>query len=151
MENIYNSLSVSCRTPKTCEVCFKLEYKYKCPTCLKKYCGVECFKKHRKAGCQRKDLITAQECKKEEASSSQKEEYVFETEDTVPLEKLRLLACDQELRNQLANPHLKDILLVLDTSSDPEKLIDDAMKEPIFIEFANSCLQLVESKGGNQT
>ncbi|XP_076346131.1 zinc finger HIT domain-containing protein 3 isoform X2 [Tachypleus tridentatus] len=151
MEKIYNSLPLSGRTPEMCEICFKLEYKYKCPTCLKKYCGVECFEKHYKTGCQREDLITIQECKKEEATSSQKEEYVSETEDTVPLEKLRLLACDQELRNQLANAHLKDILLLLDTSSNPEKSIDDAMKEPIFTEFANSCLRLVESEGANQT
>ena len=44
----------------------------------------------------------------------------------------------------LGNPHLRRIIKSLDTSSSPQTDMEAAMQEPIFTEFADQCLSLVE-------
>ncbi|GCB73922.1 hypothetical protein scyTo_0003004 [Scyliorhinus torazame] len=67
-----------------------------------------------------------------------------EESDRVPLEKLRLLAESKELKSLLCNPHLKQLLLTVDKAEDKESIMKTAMQEPIFVEFADQCLQIVE-------
>ena len=48
----------------------------------------------------------------------------------------------EQLRDILCNPHLKNMLIELDKSDDPGKLLQKAMQIPIFQEFADVCLTL---------
>lgn len=70
--------------------------------------------------------------------------YNVVTPDTVSLAKLELLRGSEALLNLLKNPHLRQMMLALDSSSDPSELIERAMREPIFVEFADVCLEIVE-------
>lgn len=74
----------------------------------------------------------------------EREELQFLTEDTVPEEKLKLLDASKALSNLLSNPHLRNYLKELDEAPDPEHAIKNAMAEPLFVEFADACLQVIE-------
>ena len=44
----------------------------------------------------------------------------------------------------LENPHLQTLIRHLDSSRDPEDDVNKAMQEPIFLEFADVCLRVIE-------
>ncbi|XP_042713817.2 zinc finger HIT domain-containing protein 3 isoform X2 [Chrysemys picta bellii] len=64
--------------------------------------------------------------------------------DRVPLQKLKLLGESKELRNLLLNPHLQQLLLTVDQAKEKDSLMKTYMQEPLFVEFADSCLRVVE-------
>lgn len=90
--------------------------------------------------------------------------YKFPTSDTVPIDKLQELgmlvpnfrklcslpkkydfsANSEELKECLSNPHVREILTSMVQSQSPDIAIQDAMKEPIFLELAHACLKVVE-------
>lgn len=45
----------------------------------------------------------------------------------------------------LENPHLRSLMTNLVSSPSPAKDMDRAMKEPIFLEFADQCLKVVDN------
>ena len=51
-----------------------------------------------------------------------------------------------ELRDLLSNPHLQQIICHLNTTTSAPGDIEVAMHEPIFREFADKCLEIVESE-----
>lgn len=67
-----------------------------------------------------------------------------EDDDTLCPEQLELLATSPKLTSLLKNPHLRQILTDLDVSAQKDKLIDCLMREPIFIEFADTCLECLD-------
>ncbi|NWV89283.1 ZNHI3 protein, partial [Machaerirhynchus nigripectus] len=64
--------------------------------------------------------------------------------DRVPLQKLKLLGESEELRDLLLNPHLRQLLLTIDQAQDKSSLMRKFMQEPLFVEFADCCLRIVE-------
>ncbi|XP_006884394.1 PREDICTED: zinc finger HIT domain-containing protein 3 isoform X2 [Elephantulus edwardii] len=48
------------------------------------------------------------------------------------------------LRNLLLNPHLRELMVNLDQGNDKAKLMKAYMQEPLFVEFADCCLRIVE-------
>jgi hypothetical protein len=56
-----------------------------------------------------------------------------------------------QLQNLLANPHLRDLLLAVDSSPNAANVIEAAMQEPIFLEFADVCLSLVDPKPNEES
>jgi len=66
-----------------------------------------------------------------------------ETDDRVPDHMLQKLGDSRVVKEILNNPHLVTILQSLDSSNQPERLLNDAMQEPIFLEFASECLSVV--------
>lgn len=42
------------------------------------------------------------------------------------------------------NPHLQELLVSIDSSPNPEYAMQLAMQEPLFIEFADECLRVIE-------
>uniref|UniRef100_A0A8C0GRW4 Zinc finger HIT-type containing 3 n=1 Tax=Chelonoidis abingdonii TaxID=106734 RepID=A0A8C0GRW4_CHEAB len=64
--------------------------------------------------------------------------------DRVPLQKLKLLGESKELRSLLLNPHLQQLLLTVDQAKEKDSLIKTYMQEPLFVEFADCCLRVVE-------
>jgi len=121
---------------------------------------VACYKKHKDSPqCTTKDLVGK---KAESAFQEEPTLHVpFSTDDTVPAEKLQQLGgftdslnqqflivfpaehC-QELRNLLHNPHLRSLLQQIDVAMNAQSTMMAAMQEPLFVEFANACLQVVE-------
>ncbi|XP_067133519.1 zinc finger HIT domain-containing protein 3 isoform X1 [Centruroides vittatus] len=137
-----------------CEVCGNVTWKYKVPCCLIKYCSVTCYKKHKETGCSKQN--TEQKlCSQDEVQCLDKNaddddaEYQFITEDTVLKEKLKLLSQDSTLKSVLYNPHLRDMLQNLAASSHPSKDLEEAMKIPIFVEFVEHCMRIVEPNNSN--
>jgi hypothetical protein len=55
------------------------------------------------------------------------------------------------LRQLLQNPALQDMLLSLDSSHHPDSTISATMQKPIFTEFADKCLKIVEPENNNVT
>ena len=136
-----------------CGVCKVNEKKYKCPACLLPYCSIECFKTH-KVTCS--TLSNSPEDEEgnlghrvsvEPDTSARDTEpeqaFLFATPNTVPLDKLQLLAQSDKLKNLLTNKHLRDFLMFLDSTEDKAMLMRKAMREPLFVEFVDVCLETV--------
>lgn len=51
---------------------------------------------------------------------------------------------NEKLKDLLRNPYLREYLVQIDQSPDAWKAMKIAMLEPLFIEFANECLTVVE-------
>ena len=125
---------------KICCICDKTDCSYKCPICKVPYCSVVCYKEHKESNCQPEE--SQQGGVKEDKPERIK--YEFPTEDTVPIEKLEQLRYNEDLRNCLKNPHVRNIMRAILTDKNPTKVIALAMTEPIFVEMANECLKVVE-------
>lgn len=65
----------------------------------------------------------------------------FTTMDTVPLEKLEELQTSDQLKDI---PHLRNFLCEINRAPNAWNAIKLAMMEPIFLEFADECLKVVE-------
>jgi len=144
--------------PLSCEVCAANQHKYKCPKCLIKYCCLACFKSHKEHLCEERK--SKQETEKEEkaqvalsassSSYSRTGDHQFEeTDDIVQQELLDKLGENDKLKELLKNPHLQSILRHANSTDLPENVMRDAMQEPIFLEFADTCLRTVEPEKYN--
>ena len=52
----------------------------------------------------------------------------------------------QTIKDMLTNKHLQQVLTDIDKDENGQIELDAAMKLPIFTEFANECLKLVDDK-----
>ena len=130
-----------------CEVCRVVEKKYCCPKCSVVYCSLACFKQHKEGeGCR----VEEREGWVVDTAAEQVVAYQFPTADTVPMEKLQLLAGSAKLRHLLDNPHLRTFLTTLDSSEDKGRLMRKAMREPLFVEFVDSCLEALGEVEGRE-
>ncbi|XP_047533072.1 zinc finger HIT domain-containing protein 3 [Vanessa atalanta] len=118
--------------------------KYKCPICREPYCSVACCKLHKESPCS--PPPSQVQAPKEESPNTDE----FPTDDTVPLERLKLLEQSSELRKCLQNPHVREILEILDSSPHPDLLINQYMQEPIFTEFVDACLNVVQNSSNDE-
>jgi hypothetical protein len=53
-------------------------------------------------------------------------------------------ANSEVLKQILQNPHLQELLVSVDNSPNPEYALQLAMQEPLFVEFADECLRVIE-------
>lgn len=67
-----------------------------------------------------------------------------EQDDFVSDDQLCSLKQSTHLRNLLCNRHLKDMLLEINSTENPDKVLQNAMKIPIFTEFVDECLYILE-------
>ncbi|KAK7070165.1 Zinc finger HIT domain-containing protein 3 [Halocaridina rubra] len=126
----------------SCEICNNTDFRYKCPTCRLKYCSVSCYRTHREKSCEPKlEEITIEIDRKGNSSYHQ---VLFPTDDTVSLETLEKLSESKELKKLLQNPHLCDIIKEVDSHPNPKLMMSRAMREPIFTEFTDVCLNIAE-------
>lgn len=51
----------------------------------------------------------------------------------------------EELRDLLRNPHLRRLLRSIDGADSKREAMKDAMHEPLFIEFSDQCLKVVQN------
>ncbi|XP_076275937.1 zinc finger HIT domain-containing protein 3 isoform X2 [Rhynchophorus ferrugineus] len=115
---------------------------YKCPTCFIYYCSAKCCKKHRENDC---ELFQ----KEEQPVAEEKPKENVKTADEVSAERLQLLKNSDEVKNLLTNPHLRDLLVTIDQAENAEQIMQKAMLEAIFVEFADACIKAVEPPNSN--
>ncbi|KAM6110806.1 LOW QUALITY PROTEIN: zinc finger HIT domain-containing protein 3-like [Pterocles gutturalis] len=148
--------------------------KYRCPRCAAAYCSVPCCRTHKERcaprreqereraggqvtpggqragrwdeGCGARGAPGPAPLLSPAASPWSVEDILTEDEeqDRVPLQKLQLLGESEELRGLLLNPHLRQLLLTVDQAEDKSSLMKKYMQEPLFVEFADCCLRIVE-------
>ncbi|KAL6099102.1 znhit3 [Pungitius sinensis] len=138
-----------------CSVCSEHTPKYKCPACKIRYCSLGCYKTH-------KDTCLPVE---QPASIDPEATDYFNTEtwsvedllheedivDKVPLQRLKLLGQSKELRDVLCNPHLRELLRSIDCADSKADAMKAAMQEPLFVEFSDRCLKIVENEAKSLT
>ncbi|XP_031985434.1 zinc finger HIT domain-containing protein 3 [Corvus moneduloides] len=139
------------RAPGPCAECgARGAARYRCPRCGSAYCSVPCCRTHRER--------CAPDSPRERAAAGHGpspgpahgpwsvEDILGEEDeqDRVPLQKLKLLGESEELRGLLLNPHLRRLLLTIDQAQDRSSLMRRFMQEPLFVEFADCCLRIVE-------
>ncbi|XP_014717773.1 zinc finger HIT domain-containing protein 3 [Equus asinus] len=147
--------SLNCSTI-VCVICLE-KPKYRCPACRVPYCSVTCFRKH-KEQCnpetrpvERKirSALTAKTLKPVENKDDDDDSVADflnsdEEEDRVSLQILKNLGESAALRSLLLNPHLRQLMVSLDQGDNKAKLMRACMQEPLFVEFADCCLRIVE-------
>lgn len=52
----------------------------------------------------------------------------------------------EALKCLLLNPHLRQLITSVDSAENKDKAMKDAMQEPLFTEFADQCLKIIEPK-----
>ena len=138
-----------------CSVCRRDQRKYKCPACSAGYCSLPCYKSHKEI-CQSPEKVVEttehQHYIDTAAGPDPHTDYahLFPTANTVPQEKLELLAGSDKLKQILSNLHLREFLLYLDSSEDKAMLMRKAMKEPLFLEFVDVCLDTLDPHRGKE-
>ncbi|XP_028322000.1 zinc finger HIT domain-containing protein 3 [Gouania willdenowi] len=132
-----------------CTVCSKQAPKYKCPACKIRYCSLGCYKNHKDA-CLPVESKTSEPEEKTKLSSERwtVEDLLHEDDiiDKVPIQKLQLLGQSTELRDLLCNPHLRRLLQSIDTAESKDDVMKAAMQEPLFVEFSDQCLKILENE-----
>ncbi|KAJ1071856.1 hypothetical protein K5549_002148 [Capra hircus] len=156
--------SLSCGTA-VCVVCLE-KPKYRCPACRVPYCSLPCFRKHKEqckpaTGPVEKKIrsaltaVTQKPVENEDragaiVSRDDDDDSVAdflnsdEEEDRVSLQTLKNLGESAALRSLLLNPHLRRLMVDLDQAGDKAELMRACMREPLFVEFADCCLRIVE-------
>lgn len=124
---------------RRCAVCDENDKKYKCKTCEAPYCSLPCYQKHQENPCE-----TPVKDRTDNLCHKSSKEPLFVTVDTVDPEKLERLAQSESLKNLLYNPHLRQLLQEIDSAPDGMKAMRVGMMEPLFVEFADECLKVVE-------
>nr|XP_060613018.1 zinc finger HIT domain-containing protein 3 [Anolis sagrei ordinatus] len=129
---------------------------YRCPSCRERYCSLPCYKKHKEQCAPKGDPgpprdVSSQGNPRTKPSSAEGGPFATDdilTEDDegdkVPLHKLQRLGGSVELGGLLHNPHLRHLLLRVDGARDKSALLREFMQEPLFAEFADCCLRIVE-------
>ncbi|KAL3858006.1 hypothetical protein ACJMK2_012624 [Sinanodonta woodiana] len=131
-----------------CEICKEMLSKYKCPQCLLRYCSLGCYKDHKAKSCQPIQKTDTQTLRnipdgiQTQQKGNEGQSLEFDTEDKVSQEALERLGKSSRLLAILENPHLRDIMVGM-TTKHPGQLMEAAMHEPIFQEFADECLHII--------
>ncbi|XP_062381115.1 zinc finger HIT domain-containing protein 3 [Sardina pilchardus] len=132
-----------------CSVCSGQVPKYRCPTCLVRYCSLNCFKTHKDS---------CEPVKRKESKRDQNQPHTAAREpwtpddlldeddrsDMVSADILQKLGESEDLKDLLRNPHLRQLLVAVDTAGSKVDVMKTAMQEPLFVEFADQCLRIVE-------
>ncbi|XP_053703995.1 zinc finger HIT domain-containing protein 3 [Synchiropus splendidus] len=131
-----------------CSVCSDQETKYRCPACKIRYCSLGCYKIHKET-CAPVDGSSTSIADVKETSVTEPwnvDDLLHEDDitDKVPLQRLQQLAHSKELKDLLCNPHLRQLLLSVDSAESKDEAMKTAMQEPLFVEFSNQCLKIVE-------
>ncbi|XP_071316446.1 zinc finger HIT domain-containing protein 3 [Trachinotus anak] len=138
-----------------CSVCSDQTPKYRCPVCKIRYCSLGCYKRH-KDTCLPVEQPTPSVPEVKDAVSTEPwtvEDLLYEDDiiDKVPLQRLQLLGQSKELRDLLCNPHLRQLLRSVDSADHKDDAMKAAMQEPLFVEFSDQCLKIVENEAKSLT
>ncbi|XP_028840398.1 zinc finger HIT domain-containing protein 3 [Denticeps clupeoides] len=134
-----------------CAVCDQQAPKYRCPACQVRYCSVGCCKKHKEECKPQARPATAAAPEGRQPCAGAEEPLAVhdllnedDQTDAVPLPSLKQLGESEALRDLLLNPHLRRLLAAVDGAQNKAEAMKTAMQEPLFVEFADQCLKVVE-------
>lgn len=127
-----------------CNVCELGKSKYKCPECLISYCSLDCWKTHKSSSTCKPVVYKQLQRRINLVHTAREDNSESTSEDAIALEKLQALAESKELKDVLKNHELREMLIAIDKSNHPAQAIQAAMVEPMFVEFADVCLKIVE-------
>lgn len=135
-----------------CTECGQEDSKYKCPTCRAAYCSTSCCQTHKEIHHNESlpasnfiiDTTPTVNENIEELSQDDRLalDGVSKLNKLFPADLLKLTK-SEELKQLLANPHLKDYLSYINSLEYPRGFMKIAMQEPIFVEFADACLKAI--------
>ncbi|KAF9393044.1 hypothetical protein CPB97_004069 [Podila verticillata] len=132
------------KSKKICGVCDTNESKYKCPNCTLPYCSLVCYKKHKETPCEKPAPIPEPETIPVPPVEP-KPDYL--EEESVALlndDQLSRIAQSARLQELLKNEGLRRLVRMIDSSENPEYLLDKARKEDQrFMEFSEEILTIV--------
>lgn len=114
-------------------------------------CSLNCYKSHKESQCQDQKEKNEGNIQTFYEDKLPDHLMVYETQDTLPVEKLEKLKDSEELKSLLANPHLRNFLIEINGATKPWNAMKLAMMEPLFLEFADVSLKIVQEnpKDGN--
>ncbi|KAL1376319.1 hypothetical protein pipiens_000643, partial [Culex pipiens pipiens] len=112
-------------------------------------CSLTCYKTHQETPCEAPPK-TDSPLIQEDRNLPQRT-YLYTTVDTVDPAMLEQLGHSDPLKNLLYNPHLRRLLQEIDSAPDAMKAVRVAMMEPLFVEFADQCLRVVEPANASET
>uniref|UniRef100_A0A3Q3VVI0 Zinc finger HIT domain-containing protein 3 n=1 Tax=Mola mola TaxID=94237 RepID=A0A3Q3VVI0_MOLML len=134
-----------------CSVCSEQTPNYRCPTCKIRYCSLGCYKRHKEANHHNLHIFISHV--KLFGFDISVEPWTVEDlldeediTDKVPVQRLQLLGQSKELRDLLCNPHLRQLLHSVDSAESKHDAMKAAMQEPLFVEFSDQCLKIVENE-----
>ncbi|XP_062341364.1 zinc finger HIT domain-containing protein 3 isoform X2 [Osmerus eperlanus] len=139
-----------------CNVCSDKTPKYRCPACKIRYCSLVCYKKHKDTCLPSKPPVQEPTPDLQRSSNNEQpwtvEDLLADDEktDKVPLERLKLLGKSEELKDLLRNPHLRQLIQEIDAADSKGDAMKAAMQEPLFVEFSDQCLKVVENNEYNE-
>ncbi|XP_054610290.1 zinc finger HIT domain-containing protein 3 isoform X2 [Dunckerocampus dactyliophorus] len=118
-------------------------------------CSVPCYKRHKDSCLPVKQLepTTLPEAKDAGRADTWSVEDLLQEDDIpdkVPPERLQLLGQSEELKDLLCNPHLRHLLRSIDSADSKEEAMKAAMQEPLFVEFSDQCLKVVQNEAHSQ-
>ncbi|CAF98535.1 unnamed protein product [Tetraodon nigroviridis] len=130
-----------------CNVCSEQTPKYRCPACKIRYCSLVCYKKHKEVCVPSEQQSPSEPTVDLNTDPWTVEDLLDEDDvtDKVPLQRLQLLGQSKELRDLLCNPHLRQLLESIDSADSKYDAMKVAMQEPLFTEFSDQCLKIVEN------
>ena len=82
---------------------------------------------------------------RKDSTPSQQQQHAEEDideNDIVPLATLRLIRSNPDILASLSNRHLRQMLQEIDESDNPVEKLKSSMMIPIFLEFADACLEV---------
>ncbi|XP_037605152.1 zinc finger HIT domain-containing protein 3 [Sebastes umbrosus] len=131
-----------------CRVCREQTPKYRCPACKIRYCSLVCYKRHKDTCLPAEQSAPADPGAtgsfNTETWSVEDLLHADDVTDKVPLQRLQLLGQSKELRDLLCNSHLRQLLSSIDSADSKDDAMKAAMQEPLFVEFSDRCLKIVE-------
>ncbi|XP_062341363.1 zinc finger HIT domain-containing protein 3 isoform X1 [Osmerus eperlanus] len=140
-----------------CNVCSDKTPKYRCPACKIRYCSLVCYKKHKDTCLPSKPPVQEPTPDLQRSSNNAEQPWTVEDlladdekTDKVPLERLKLLGKSEELKDLLRNPHLRQLIQEIDAADSKGDAMKAAMQEPLFVEFSDQCLKVVENNEYNE-
>lgn len=133
-----------------CPICSVKDAIYRCPGCSITYCSLNCYKKHQAdAKCVGVKVKTETAPEKAKVKSLPPLLHFTEEEeekDRVKRATLAKLGESDHLKNMLASKHLQAMLTDIDNSLEPDKHLESAMQIPIFTEFVDECMRVVDNQ-----
>ncbi|XP_059573345.1 zinc finger HIT domain-containing protein 3 isoform X1 [Alligator mississippiensis] len=134
-----------------CGGCGAAVAKYRCPRCREPYCSVPCCRQHKERCAAPRHSPPASRPPGAATAHTPGNSWSVEDiltdsdeQDRVPLQKLKRLGESEELKDLLRNPHLRQLLVAVDQAEERNSLMKRYMQEPLFVEFVDCCLRIVE-------
>ncbi|KAI8602436.1 zinc finger HIT domain-containing protein 3 [Dissophora ornata] len=137
------------KSKKVCGVCETDPSKYKCPTCTLPYCSLVCYKKHKETPCEKPAPIPEPETIPVPPVKQVPDYLVEEPVALLNDEQLDMISQSSAIQEMLKNDGLRRLVRMIDSSENPEYLLDKARKDDRhFMEFSDEILAVIAREPG---